>query len=113
MKMSYEEFLKDREEMPVYDESIFYPATERRKLGINDEDMECIVEFFRWHINQRNRRMDRQRIITILKLRAERLMNQKSPNLLANSKHSKIFRSSSSPLETRTLGDLKILSALC
>lgn len=36
--------------MPVYDESIFYPAVERRKLGMTDEDVEDIVEFFRWHI---------------------------------------------------------------
>lgn len=71
----------DREEMPVYDESIFYPAIERRKLGISDEDMESIVEFFRWHIQQRNRRLDRQRIIALLKLRAEHLMNQKKSEL--------------------------------
>lgn len=80
-KYSYQDFLKDREEMPVFDESIFYPEIARRKLGISDEDMECIVEFFRWHIKQRNRRMDRQRIIAILKLRAERLMNQKKSEL--------------------------------
>ena len=67
--------------MPVFDESIFYPEIGRRKLGISDEDMECIVEFFRWHIDQRNRRMDRERIIAILKLRAERLMNQKKIEL--------------------------------
>jgi hypothetical protein len=41
----------DREGMPAYDESIFYPAIERRKLGITDEDMECIVEFYQWHIH--------------------------------------------------------------
>lgn len=80
-KYSYEDFLAEREVMPVYDESIFYPAVGRRKLGISDEDMECIFEFFRWHIRQRNRRMDRQRIIAILKLRAERLMNQKKIEL--------------------------------
>lgn len=67
--------------MPVYDDSIFHPEIARRKLGITDEDMECIVEFFRWHIKQRNRRMDRQRIIAILKLRAEQLMNQKKSEL--------------------------------
>ena len=72
----------EREEMPVYDESIFYPAIERRKLGISDEDMECIVEFFRWHIKQRSRRMDRQLIIALLKLRAEWLMNQKKSELI-------------------------------
>lgn len=81
-KYSYEDFLKDREVMPVFDESIFYPAIERRKLGISDEDMECIVEFFRWHIKQRNRRMDRQRVIAILKLRAEQLLNQKKTELI-------------------------------
>lgn len=80
--MGKDMFLDDeREEMPVYDETIFYPAIERRKLGINDEDMECIVEFFRWHIKQQNRRMDRQRIIAILKLRAEQLLNQKKSEL--------------------------------
>lgn len=82
MKIGYEEYLKDRIEMPVFDESIFYPAVARRKLGITYEDMECIVEFFRWHVEQRNRRMDRQRIITILKLRAERLMIQKKSELV-------------------------------
>lgn len=81
-KYSYEEFLAEREEMPVYDESIFYPAIERRKLGISDEDMECIVEFFRWHINQRNRRIDRQRLIKLLKLRMEKLIHQKKVELV-------------------------------
>lgn len=67
--------------MPVYDESIFHPEIARRKLGITDEDMECIVEFFRWHIKQRNRRMDRQRMISILKLRTEKLIHQKKLEL--------------------------------
>ena len=67
--------------MPVYDESIFYPEIERRKLGLTDEDMECIVEFFRWHIKQRNRRMDLQRIIGLLKLGAEKLIHQKKLEL--------------------------------
>lgn len=82
MKIGYEEYLKDRIEMPVFDESIFYPAVARRNLGITDEDMECIVEFFRWHIKQRNRRIDRKRIIALLKLRAERLMIQKKYELV-------------------------------
>jgi hypothetical protein len=79
--VSYEEFLADRIEMPVFDESIFYPERELYKLGLNDEDIECLVQFFKWHLEQRNRRMDRQRIIAILKLRAERLMNQKKSEL--------------------------------
>lgn len=81
MIIRYEEYLKDRIEMPVFDESIFCPTVARPNLGITDEDMECIVEFFRWHIKQRNRRMDRQRIIALLKLRAERLMIQKKHEL--------------------------------
>lgn len=67
--------------MPTFDESIFYPAVARRKLGITDEEMECIVEFFRWHIEQRNRRLDRRRIISILKLRVEQLINHKRSEL--------------------------------
>lgn len=75
--MGKDKFLdEEREEMPVYDESIFYPAIERRKLGLTDEDMEYIVEFFRWHVQQRNRRMARKRIIAILKLRTEKLIHQ-------------------------------------
>ncbi len=71
MKITYEEFLKDREVMPVFDESIFYPERELYKLGLNDEGIECLVQFFKWHLEQRNRRLDRQRIIAILKLRAQ------------------------------------------
>ena len=81
MTISYEEFLKDRDVMPVFDESIFYPEHELYKLGLNDEDIECLVQFFKWHLEQRNRRMDRQRIIALLKLRAEWLMNQKKSEL--------------------------------
>ncbi len=80
-KYSYEEFHAEREEMRVYDESIFYPERELYKLGLNDEDIECLVQFFRWHIEQRNRRLDRQRTIAILKLRAELLINQKKSEL--------------------------------
>lgn len=67
--------------MPVFDDSIFYPERELYKLGLNDEDIECLVQFFKWDLEQRNRRMDRQRIIGILKLRAERLINQKKSEL--------------------------------
>ncbi|MFN8791136.1 MAG: hypothetical protein ACK5Y2_06740 [Bdellovibrionales bacterium] len=71
----------EREEMPIYDESIFYPSIERRKLGITDEDMESIVQFFRWHLEQRNRRLDLQRIIAIFKLRMKKLIHQKKSEL--------------------------------
>ncbi len=81
VKITHEEHIKDRIEMPVFDESIFYPERELYKLGLNDEDIECLVQFFKWHLEQRNRRQDCQRIIALLKLRAEPLMNQKKIEL--------------------------------
>ncbi|MBK7962224.1 MAG: hypothetical protein IPK04_14215 [Bdellovibrionales bacterium] len=47
MKISYEEHMKDRIEMPIFDESIFYSEIKRRKFGISDEEMESVVEYFR------------------------------------------------------------------
>ncbi|MEZ0392907.1 MAG: hypothetical protein ACAH59_11875, partial [Pseudobdellovibrionaceae bacterium] len=81
MKISYEERLHDREAMPGYDESILFPEIERRKLGINDEDMKYLVEYFRWQLEQRSRRRNHQRIIAILKLRMEKLIHQKQSEL--------------------------------
>lgn len=81
MTITYEEYLKDRIEMPVFDESIFYPERRLYELGFTDEDIEVLVEYFRWHLNQRNRRIDRQRIIAILKLRAEKINHQKKLEL--------------------------------
>jgi hypothetical protein len=81
MKISYEEHIKDRIEIPVFDESIFYPERELYKLGFTDEDIEVLVEYFRWHLNQRNRRMGCQRIIALLKLRMEHLIQQKKSEL--------------------------------
>jgi hypothetical protein len=82
MTITYEEFLRDREVMPVFDESIFYPERELYKLGMNDEDIECLVQFFKWHLEQRNRRLDRQRIIKLLKLRMEKLIRRKELELV-------------------------------
>jgi len=81
MKINYEKLLKDREEIPVFDESIFYPEIERRKLGITDEDMKLLIEFFQWQLDQRNRRMNCQRIIALLKLRMEKRIHQKQSEL--------------------------------
>lgn len=50
----------DREVMPIYDESIFYPAERRRAVGISDDDMDSIVAFFRWHIEQREKRLKKK-----------------------------------------------------
>ncbi len=81
MKIRYEEHIKDRIEMPIFDESIFFPEIKRCKLGITDEDMKYIIEFFRWQLDQRNRRMSCQCIMTILKLRMEKLIHQKRSEL--------------------------------
>lgn len=82
MTITYEEFLRDREVIPVFEESIFYPERELYKLGMNDEDIECLVQFFKWHLEQRNRRLDRQRIIKLLKLRMEKLIRRKELELV-------------------------------
>lgn len=38
--------------MPVFDESIFDPEAEVRKLGFSSEDIDAIVSYFRWFIEQ-------------------------------------------------------------
>lgn len=43
--------------------------------------MECIFEYFRWQLSQRNRRIERQRMIMLLKLRADFLIQQKKSEL--------------------------------
>lgn len=70
-----------REEMPIYDESIFFPEVERRKLGITDEEMESIVEYFRWQFDQDNKRKAKHRLIELLKLRPQQLILQKKLEL--------------------------------
>lgn len=81
MKISYEEFLRDREEMPVFAESIFYPEVERRELGITDKEMENIVEYFNWHINQINKRKEKQKLLELLKQRPRQLILQEKIEL--------------------------------
>ncbi len=46
----------EREAMPVYDESIFYPEEARRALGISDDDMDSVIAYFRWQLEQREKR---------------------------------------------------------
>lgn len=89
MKISYEEYLKDWIEMPVFDESIFYPKIENRKLGFIDEDMESIAAYFRWELNQRNRRLDRHCLTS--KLRVEKLIYQKKYELARDLDTLKLF----------------------
>ena len=42
--------------MPTFDESIFYPEEARRSLGINDDDMDSLIAYFRWQLEQREKR---------------------------------------------------------
>lgn len=49
-----------REIMPRFDESIFYPQEERRSLGISDDDMDSIVAYFRWQMDQREKRLKKK-----------------------------------------------------
>ena len=55
MDNEFQKVLEDREKMPIYDESIFYPEKMVKDLGFTDEDINEITQFFLWHINQRNR----------------------------------------------------------
>jgi hypothetical protein len=58
-----QELLKDREVMPVFDESIFEPEKIVYALGFTYDDIQVLVEFMRWHINQRNLRLEREEFI--------------------------------------------------
>lgn len=50
----------DREVMPTFDESIFYPEEATRALGFSDEDMDCIVACFRWLLEQREKKLKKE-----------------------------------------------------
>lgn len=77
MKISLEENLENCADLPVFDETIFYPEIKKRELGITDDDMKHPVEYFIWQLEQRNPRDDQQRVIAILKSRMEKLIHQK------------------------------------
>lgn len=44
--------LSEKEVMPVFDESIFDPEAEVRKLGFSTDDIAEIVAYFQWHWEQ-------------------------------------------------------------
>jgi hypothetical protein len=78
-------FEDDRETMPVFDESIFYPEEACAKLGFTPEDIKSIIEFFRWHMRQRELRTQtpRKQLIQVLRLRQKQLVEQKRLELFA------------------------------
>lgn len=49
----------DRETVKQFDESIFYPEERRRAFGISDDDMDSIVAYFRWQMDQLEKRKKR------------------------------------------------------
>ncbi|MBN8539074.1 MAG: hypothetical protein J0L82_01705 [Deltaproteobacteria bacterium] len=84
----------DREEMPVFDESIFYPERRLYELGFTDEDIEVLVDCFRWHLNQRNLRAENPRLVSLLKLRAEQLIVRRKFELTRDIEALKLFSKS-------------------
>lgn len=51
----------EREVMPTFDESIFNPDEATRALGLNDDDIECLVAYFRWQLEQREIRLKKEK----------------------------------------------------
>lgn len=47
--------------MPTFDESIFNPDEATRALGFDDEDIECLVAYFRWQLEQREIRIKKEK----------------------------------------------------
>ena len=45
----------EREEIPEYDESIFYPEVAAMALGLTMEDLADITTFVRWHMEQKEK----------------------------------------------------------
>jgi hypothetical protein len=51
----------ERETMPTFDESIFNPDEATRALGLDDDDIECLVTYFRWQLEQREIRLRKEK----------------------------------------------------
>ncbi len=45
------------EPIPEYDESIFYPEKKLAAKGFSRDDIEELLGFLRWHLDQRNKRL--------------------------------------------------------
>lgn len=76
------ELLKDRETMPVFDESIFESEKAVYAMGFTDSDIEEIVEYFRWLLNQRNRHLKLNELVSILRSRHDQLLKKRRAELL-------------------------------
>lgn len=91
MRTDLQELLSDREEMPVYDESIFDPEKAVKDLGFTDEDINDICAFVRWHLDQKEKqargnspdsRAARKTLLHILRARQIDLAKQRKAALL-------------------------------
>jgi hypothetical protein len=77
------ELRKDREFMPAYDETIFeLPDKRLHDLGFTDDDIQDLVEFMRWHINQHNLAVERKKIIVLFRMRQSKLIVHRKEELL-------------------------------
>lgn len=72
----------DRIEMPVYDESIFYPERVLHDLGFTEDDINDLAEFMRWHITQRNRELEMKRLLNVLGARRDQLFRRRKTDLM-------------------------------
>ena len=51
----------ERETMPVFDESIFHPEESCRAIGLGPSDLADLVAFVRWHMDQREKRLKKEK----------------------------------------------------
>lgn len=72
----------DRETMPVFDESIFDPEAAVKALGFTDEDIEALVRYFRWFIDQGNLQAEKRKLVELLRRRRDQLVEQRRADIL-------------------------------
>jgi hypothetical protein len=70
------------ETMPVFDESIFYPGRRHAEYGVDEEDIECLKDFLRWHLDQREKRLKKP-LLRVLRERQLQLARIEKNKLLA------------------------------
>jgi hypothetical protein len=64
------------------------------QLGFTDEGIEVLVDYFRWHLNQRNLRAEKRRLVSLLKLRAAQLIVRRKFELTRDIEAIKLFSKS-------------------
>jgi len=84
MPTIHEDYLADRVEMPVFDESIFEPRKGLHKLGLTDEDIQDLVDFLKWcqAAQEKASVTPRALLLQALRARQKKLADQKRLELL-------------------------------